>query len=91
MTVRLAQIAKRSWWEFDGFAVSQNMPPLGELSMDRFCSFVLWLCLRNADEPGRIKFNAQLYRPPPGQQPKGPWTPAAEMKSFTALKAALGK
>ncbi len=92
MTLRLAGMAKESWWEFDGYAVSRNMPPLGELPMDRFCSFVRWYALREAEQKDRDKFETRLWRPPPNTKviPKeSPWAPENENAAFAGLKAAL--
>ena len=90
MTLRLAGFALQNWAELDGYAVSQNMPPLTDLPLDRFSNFIIWYCLRNADEKERAKFDQQLYRPPPGKTAtKGPWTAEAETAAFAAAKAAL--
>lgn len=52
-----------------------------------------WVLTRNAESQTDIdKVKAQLWRPPPGQEPTtGPWSPQAEMGAFNALKKGLGK
>ena len=90
--IRLARIALDHWWAIDGFAASQNMPDLGRMPLGRFCSFVYWWATRNAEKESDItRFDAQLWRPPPGKAGMGPWSAEAETSAFAALKKGLGK
>ena len=94
MTLRLAGIALDHWRAIDGFAVSQNMPALGTLALDRFTSFIWWYATRNAESEQAIaKFEAALWRPPPNLAapiPKeSPWSPEAENAALSNLKASL--
>lgn len=91
--LRLAGLANDHWWQIDGFAVSRNMPPLAEMAVDRFCSFVRWFFLREADSTEVAKFEAQVWRPPKGVAPakSSPWSAEAETAAFQALKAGIGK
>ena len=90
MILRLVTLAIEHWRELDGFAVSQNMPDLRELPLGRFISFIYWWATRNAEtDTERSKFDARLWRPPPGEEAKGPWSPEAEAAAFSALKAGL--
>jgi hypothetical protein len=94
VTLRLCSIALDNWPEVDGLAVSLNMPRLSDLPLDRFCNFMQWWVLRlSEDSTERAKFNARLWRPPPGAVPdkRSPWSAANEMKAFEALKRGLGK
>jgi hypothetical protein len=85
------------WEEFDGYAVAHNMPPLGELPVERFCSFVYWRLIQGADEAGIAKFKASLWRPPPGapaesvQDKRSPWNAENENAALGALMSQLGK
>lgn len=83
-----------NWLLIDGYATSQNMPPLGKLTMGRFCAFVYWWATRNAsDEKDVAKFDRQLWMPPAPdvEVTTGPWSADAEMASLRGLKASLGK
>lgn len=92
MTVRLARLAVENWAQMDGFAVSQNLPDLRTMPLDRFCSFVQWFATRNAESEADIaKFEAALWTPPKGQAGQGPWAPEAENAAFAGLKAGLGQ
>jgi hypothetical protein len=93
VTLRLVNLALSHWNELDGYAVSRNMPELGELPLGRFFSFVWWWATRNGSEADVAKFTAQVWRPPPNTAPaKGsPWDPERENAAFAALKAGLGK
>ena len=90
MTLRLTSLALDHWREIDGFAVSQNMPPLQRLPLSRFCNFVYWWATRNGEDTDRQKFDSRLWRPPPGEVARGPWAPEAESSAFAGLKAGLG-
>lgn len=92
MTLRLAGAVIANEWEFEGYAVSQNMPPLGELPLSRFCSFVRWYLTKDAEKQSEVtKFEMQLFRPPPNATVvAGPWSAEAETQAFGALKARLG-
>lgn len=66
------------------------MPELGELSQARFYNFILWYITKDAEQADVDKFLAQLWKPPKGEEPKGPWSPEAEMEAFKALQASFG-
>jgi hypothetical protein len=83
-------MALDSWWEIDGFALTRGIPPLEELPLGRFCSFIRWWATENADETSRAKFEARLWKPAPGEKPRGPWSPEAENEALRSLKAMLG-
>jgi hypothetical protein len=92
--MRLVASAIGAWDELDGYAVSQNMPPMQLLPLDRFLHFVWHMLVRNADRKERTKMEAKLWAPPPEERgkpisPKSPWSAENEMKSFQALQAAL--
>lgn len=89
---RLGSIATTNYETLDGFAVSQNMPPLESLPLKRFCNFVYWYVTRKGDENEVTKFRAKLWQPPKGEAPdkRSPWAPENEMAAFSALKAATG-
>lgn len=92
MTARLIGLYVEHEWKIDGFAASQGMPELGELSLRRFCNFMRWFFTRNAEKEADVaKFERQLWLPPPGEEPQGPWAPTAEMGGLLGLKKALGK
>ena len=91
MTARLALIVIENDWQIEGYAASRNMPELGQLSMHRFCAFVQWWAVRNAEKQADIdKFQSQLWRPPPGVVGQGPWSSEAETAGLSSLKASLG-
>lgn len=85
--------ALQNWRDLDGLAASLNMPDLRDLTLDRFCNWLWWTLIRNAETQQQVeKIRATLWRPPPGEEPKtGPWTPEAEMASFNSLRRSLGK
>jgi hypothetical protein len=92
VSLRLAGLALEHWAELDGYAVAHNMPPLPELPLDRFNSFVWWFFTRNADDPKEVeKFRLKLWRPPPHVVPTrdSPWSAENETAAFSGLKAAL--
>jgi len=92
--IRLARIATDNWAEIDGFAASQNMPPLEEMQVDRFTNFVWWWATRNiSDQAALLKFKADIWRPLPGQEaaPDSPWHPANETKALESFRSALGR
>jgi hypothetical protein len=98
VTLRLAATAVGHWEEFDGYAVAHNMPPLEELPLERFCSFVWWRLLENRDAQEVAKLRAMLWRPPANprearaalEDKRSPWNPENENKGLGALKAQLG-
>jgi hypothetical protein len=96
VTLRLAATAVGHWDEFDGYAVAHNMPPLEELPLARFCSFVWWRLVEGRDSKDIAKIKADLWRPPPEAKledkldKRSPWSPENENKALGALKAQLG-
>jgi len=93
VTVRLAGAAVQQWADFDGWAVSRNIPPVGTLPIARFCNLVwYWLTYRAESEKDVSKIRNTLWRPPPGHVPtKGPWSPEEETSAFQSLRKALKK
>lgn len=70
------------------------MPPLDELPLSRFGSFIFWYLTKDAQEADIEKFKQKLWRPPPGEVIKDenhPWSARSEMKALGGLKQALGK
>jgi hypothetical protein len=60
--------------------------------MDRFCNLVWYWLTRNAESEKDVRtIEAKLWRPPPGSTAPalGPWSAEAEMKAFSAFKAAV--
>lgn len=91
MTVRLAHVALNHWADVDGLAVSQGLPELGDMPLDRFTNFIWWWATRNAQSSEEVEdFRRRLWKPPPGEVGRGPWAPAEETESFQALKRGLG-
>lgn len=84
---RLLSVALDNWYVFDGYAVGHGGSDLLELPVDRLCNYVRWMLTRDMDEQKRLAFEAELYRPPPGEEAAGPWTAEAE----TAALADLGR
>lgn len=91
--MRLVRIATDHWKDIDGWAVGRNLPPVQDLSVDRFCNFVWWWATRNVTEQAeKDKFEARLWRPPVGVVPdRGPWSAEAESGAFSAFKAQIGR
>lgn len=79
------------WREFDGWAVAQGLGDPLKLPVARFCHLVWFWMTRDADPNDVRKLEAQLWQPPPGAEPKGPWSPEAEMAAFESLRMTLGK
>lgn len=78
---------------FDGYAVSQNMPPLLSLPLDRLCNFIYWFHIREAGSEDVEEFRAKLWVPPVGAEvtdERSPWSPEAETSALLGLQAALG-
>lgn len=71
---------------FDGWTASRGIDPLA-LTLDRFVSLAYYWATRNMDEGQLRKFEGRLWRPPPGAQPQGPWSPEAETALFRHAKA----
>lgn len=94
MSLRLARAAVDDWQAFDGFAASQGLPDLEEMSPARFCNLVWWWLIRNVADPIDVdKVRARLWQPPKGvvPTPESPWSAENESKGFAALKASLGR
>lgn len=73
--------------------MSQGLPDLRRLPLDRFCNFIWWWLTRNASSNVDVeKVRLALWRPPPGTRPdpRGPWGAEAEKSAFAALKAGFG-
>lgn len=93
MTARLLGVLQEKWADFDGYAVSHNMPDLMELPLDRVTNFVWYFLTKDADAEGLDKFKATLWQPPRGvvvTDERSPWHPAQENSAFDALRAELG-
>lgn len=71
-----------------GFAVSQNMPELGDLTIPRLESFLYWYFTRNADHSDVEKFRARLWIPPKGEKAPddSPWSAKNERQAFKSLQ-----
>jgi hypothetical protein len=77
----------------DGFLAARGAPPLFSMPVGRLCNFVRWFCVREASEEDRRKFEADLFRPPPGSDPStwaGPWAPEAETAALASLASSFG-
>jgi hypothetical protein len=62
-----------------------------KLSVERFCHLV-WFWMTDGATPEDVaRVEAQLWLPPPGEEPVGPWSVEAEMAAFNALQAQLGQ
>lgn len=79
--------------EFDGFCASIGVDPL-ELPIRRFVSLIFYLNVRYMKERDRVRFEADLFKPPPGLKPekvkavavKG-FDPDSELGAFKAFAA----
>lgn len=96
MTQRLVSLLLSHWDEVNGFSVSQNMPPLETLEMDRFTSFLYWYFTRNGDPNEVDKFRARLWVPPKGVAvtDDSPWSAKnerASMESFAQQFSGMAK
>ena len=92
MTLRLLGLALDSWSRFEGWATARGLDT-DDMDLGRFANLVQFWATEGAEsEAALAKFEAALWRPPVGVVPdRGPWSPEAENKAFTSLKAALGK
>lgn len=86
---RLLSVALENWYVFDGYAVGHGGTDLLDLPVDRFCNYVRWFLVRNMDDQQRARFEADLYRPPPGEEPAGPWTAEEETRALSELGKAF--
>ena len=82
-------IANEYMMTLDGFAVSRNMPPLGELPLGRFCAFVWWFFTKDSEQKEIDKFRSRLWIPPVGEVAQGPWSADAESKAFSAFSSSV--
>lgn len=77
----------------DGYLAGHGAPPLFSLPVGRLCDFTRWYLTRDAQESDVAKFEAELFRPPPGAPPEtaaGPWSPEAETASLASLVSSMG-
>lgn len=89
---RLVALASENEWAIDGYAAGHGMGELWDMTTRRFCNFVRWWATRNAGSEAELaKFERQLWLPPPGEEPKGPWAAEAENAGLSSLKTSLGK
>lgn len=74
---------------------SGSMFALGELEVDRYCSYVYFCMIENAEEADKMKFDARLWRPPAtpknrnsteGIPENSPWHPDNVLASFNMLR-----
>jgi hypothetical protein len=62
-----------------------------KLPIARFCNLV-WFWMTDGADPNDVrKLEAQLWIPPAGEEPKGAWSPEAEMAAFDSLRVSLGQ
>lgn len=91
MTVRLVLTAVTNWDTLDGYAAAHGMPPLHELTLDRFCNFTWYMMTRFAEQKEVDKIKAKLWVPPPKSTApipaNSPWSAEAETRAFAAVKA----
>lgn len=91
MTARLVLTAVNNWDTLDGYAAAHGMPPLTELTLDRFCNFTWYMMTRNADKKDYDRLKTQLWVPPPKSSApipaNSPWSAEAESKAFASVKA----
>lgn len=87
MTQRLLHLLLSHWDEVNGFAVSQNMPDLREMYLDRLTWFLYWYFTRNGDPDSIATFRAKLWIPPKGMAipAQSPWSAENERASFSAF------
>lgn len=92
MTARLLNTAKARWSAFDGWAAAtmSGADPL-DLPFDRLLNLIYHWIVKDADPDEVPKFDARLWRPPPGRAaaPGSPWSPEAETAAFRGLAAAI--
>ena len=74
---------------FDGWAASRSVDPLA-LPLDRMMSLIYWWCARGMDEKHLQQFDARLWIPPEGHDPRGPWSPENETALFQRAKQMTG-
>lgn len=92
MRDRLIGLVIEHEWAIDGYAAGHGVGSLWDMPTRRFCNFVRWFFTRNAEKEADVqKFERQLWMPPEGEEPKGPWAPEAENAGLMSLKQALGK
>ena len=82
-------------YQLDGYLAGHGAPALFSMPVGRLCDFTRWMFTRDAEDKDRVRFEVELFRPPPGWQPEagaaqGPWAPEAETASLAALASALG-
>lgn len=91
MTARLVLTAVNNWDTLDGYAAAHGMPPLLELSLDRFCNFTWYMMTRFSEKKEIDQLKAKLWVPPPKTTApipaQSPWSPENEQKAFAAVKA----
>lgn len=87
MTQRLLDLLLSHWDEINGFSVSQNMPDLRELPLDRLVWFLYWYFTRNGEPDAIATFKARLWRPPPGAviPAESPWSAENERAAFSTF------
>lgn len=90
MTQRLIAIGEDNWDDIDGFAVAHMSTSLESLPVGRFARFVWWWATQNSEGKEKEKFKARLWRPPKGEEGKGPWAPSEENRAFSDVKQSLG-
>lgn len=87
VTLRLLDLAKRHWDQFDGWC--REIDPM-DLPVHRMLSFVYHWATQNADEDGLKKWERRLWMPPKGvEATEGPWAREAEMSAFRGLASEL--
>ena len=84
-------LAAADEWEFiDGWAAGHAVD-LDRMPVHRFTHFMWWFLTRNAQDEAEVaRLRAQVWQPPAGAVPEGPWAPEAEQGAFGSLKSALG-
>lgn len=91
MTARLVLTAVTNWDTLDGYAAAHGMPPLPELTLDRFCNFTWYMLTRNAEAADADRLKAKLWVPPPKSTApipaNSPWSAESESRAFAAVKA----
>jgi hypothetical protein len=91
VTVRLVLTAVNNWDTLDGYAAAHGMPPLTELTLDRFCNFTWFMMTRHSEQKAIDQLKAKLWVPPPKSQApipaNSPWSPESEAQAFAAVKA----
>lgn len=84
MTARLLGMLQEHWVVIEGERAFSH-PGVGLLDMPlaELLNLVYYWATRHGDEAAIRKFDARLYRPPPGVVPtEGPWTVEAETAAF---------